>query len=66
MNANNHANPQGDTDPQAPQAPEPPVEPGVYPAEPDRRQDQEQPGEDIPGEQPRSRSNEGDPLNTPD
>ncbi|HSX70368.1 hypothetical protein [Pseudomonas subflava] len=25
----------------------------------------EQPDEDIPGEQPRSRSNEGDPLNAP-
>ena len=27
---------------------------------------EELPDEDIPGEQPRSRSNEGDPLNTPD
>ena len=49
----NHATPKGTTDPQAPKTHEPPAE-------------NEQPDEDITGEQPRSRSNEGDPLNSPD
>lgn len=48
-----HAKPKGTPAPQAPTTHEPPPE-------------NEQPDENIPGEQPRSRSNEGDPANPTD
>ena len=43
----------------------PPPAPPTTPTRHEPPTVEEQPDEDLPGEQPRSRSNEGDPLNAP-